>query len=89
MGALLVHGHQVQLKLEGGRRVRQQKRLPDWELEGSNMMPCDLDGRRDFPWGPKEGFPWSKGRHVTESVCHEGLFLLSVSVPRFISHEGQ
>lgn len=39
-----------------------------------------LDGGRDFPWGPKEGFPWSKRWRVTESVCHEGLFLLSVTV---------
>lgn len=89
VGGLLVHGDQVLLKLEGGGRVRQQKRLPDWELEGPSMMPCDFlrwQKGLSMGGGGKEG--WCKGWHVTESMCHEGLFLLSVTLPRFISHQG-
>lgn len=61
VGVLLVHEDQAQLNREEGWGVRQQKRLPGWELEGpSVIMPCDFL-RRDFPWGSEEGFPWSKG----------------------------
>lgn len=90
MGRLLVPGDQVQLKLEGGGRVRQQKRLPDWDLEGLSRMPCGFLRRwKGLSMGAKGRVSLKQKMACDRKRVPRGAFSFVCNCPRFISHEGQ